>query len=243
MSNVRCRTCNTELERPGDYCLVCNSSNCESVYVSVKDCEARIVFLEEESTVGEKLLPVRETTKKLEKTVERNYIGRIVDAIRRRRPSTVYLNMHPDRVRKLRSRISVGSMYLFEPQDDENEIEEVQNHMSTQGLKKTGKNPSDKLGGKHTTVIGDRKGKSTLQMIASCPFVKKIIPGPIDGGGNSGGGFRAEVTRSGESGNLRVLFKNGGIVQTIRVVTTASDRQRGSRVKEEVELILEDGLK
>lgn len=236
-------TCNEELERPGDYCLVCSSSNCKSVYVSVKDDEARIVFLEEESILGEKILPVRETTKKLEKTVERNYIGRIVDAIRRRRPSTIYLNMHPDMIRNLRSRIRIESIYLFEPDDDQNEVEEVQNHMKTRGLEKTGTKPSDKLGGKHTTVIGDRKGKSTLQMIASCPFVKKIIPGPIDGGGNSGGGFRAEVTRSGESGNLRVLFKNGGTVQTIRVVTTASDRQRGSRVKEEVELILEDGLK
>lgn len=210
--------------------------------MSVEGCKARIVFLEEESVLGERILTVRETTKKMEKTVERNYIGRIVDAIRRRRLSTIYLNMKPDRIRKLRSRISVENIYLFEPDDNQNEVEEVQNHMTTRGLEKTGTNPRDKLGGKHTTVIGDRKGKSTLQTIATCPFVKKIVPGPIDGGGNSGGGFRAEVTRSGKSGNLRVLFKYGGTVQTIRVVTTASDKQRGNRVKKKVELILEDGL-
>lgn len=208
--------------------------------MSEKDDEARVFFLEEDSILGKKKIPINETTKKLEKTIQRNYIGRIVDAIQRRRPSSIYLNMKPVMIRKLRSRIHIENIYLFNPDNEQNELEEVQNHMTKCELKKTTVNPSEKIGGKHTTVIGDREGKSTLQIIASCPFVKKIIPGPIDGSGNSGGGFRVDVKRSGESGNLRVLFKHGGTVQTIRVVATSSDRKSGKKVKQEIERIIDD---
>jgi hypothetical protein len=75
--------------------------------------------------------------------------------------------------------------------------------------------------------------------------VKKLIPGPIEaGGGGSRGGVRAKATRAGESGNVRLLIRDGSSVQENRVVTTAMNRETGERVREDLnEALAEEGYK
>lgn len=199
-----------------------------------------ISFLTENKKLGEKRIKLIKENKKFEERVERNFVGRIVDTIRRKRPDTVYVNSDPKKLRRLRSMIQVPRIIVFNPIESEDEIEEIQNHIAGDVLDTVESSPRDKIGGKHSTVIGGRNGQSTLHSVASSPFVKKVIPGPIDGGGNSGGGFRCEVTRSGSNGNIRLLLKEGGTVQTVRVVTTASDREEGRNVKEDINDIISE---
>lgn len=234
---MNCDVCGKNLDQPGDYCLNCGTQNCEAVYVATEDNNADITFITSDKLLGTIKLDWRKNDNdKMQKTVERNFVGRIVDVVRRKKPDFLYVNSQPKRIRSIRSYFGDLDIFVFEPDSDP--ISEIQTHISTRGLETVDKDPKDKLGGSHTTVIGDRNGQSVITSVASCPFVKKVIPGPIDGGGNSGGGFRAEVTRAGSSGNIRVLIKEGGTVQTIRVVTTAPDRESAEVVMKRVQELI-----
>lgn len=236
---MKCGVCEKKLEQPGDYCLECDTCNCESIYVKTDDKNAEVTFLDTNSLHGKTVLNWTENEEsKNEKVLERNFVSRIIDIIRRKKPEYVYINADSTRIRAFRYHLPDPEIFIFTPES--NPIENIQNHMSTKRLETVEKNPSDKLGGSHTTVIGGRDGESIIMSIASCSFVKKVIPGPIDGGGNSGGGFRSELTRSDSSGNIKVLIKEGGTVQTIRVVTTAQDRDSASVVEKRVEDLISE---
>jgi hypothetical protein len=95
--------------------------------------------------------------------------------------------------------------------------------------------PREKIGGSHSTLIGDRKGRKAVSTVAQHPHVKKIVPGPIDAGGTgSRTGLRAKATRAGTNGNVRLLLRDGSSVQENRIVTTAMDRETGERVREDL---------
>jgi hypothetical protein len=101
--------------------------------------------------------------------------------------------------------------------------------------------PAAKIGGMHSTLIGGRTGKRAIQTVAGHPHVKKVVPGPIDAGGNgSRGGLRAKATRADENGNVRLLVRDGSSVQENRVVTTARDRGTGERVRDDLNDALDD---
>ncbi|MFO8114441.1 MAG: DUF2103 domain-containing protein [Halorubrum sp.] len=104
--------------------------------------------------------------------------------------------------------------------------------------------PREKVGGSHSTLIGDRKGRKAVSAVAQHPHVKKIVPGPIDAGGTgSRTGLRAKATRAGTNGNVRLLLRDGSSVQENRIVTTAMDRETGERVREDLnEALREAGL-
>ncbi|KPN30378.1 putative metal-binding protein [Halolamina pelagica] len=40
-----CRRCGTELERPGDYCLACDTANCDAVVAAFERERATLTFL------------------------------------------------------------------------------------------------------------------------------------------------------------------------------------------------------
>jgi len=101
--------------------------------------------------------------------------------------------------------------------------------------------PREKIGGSHSTLIGDRKGRKAVSTVAQHPHVKKIVPGPIDAGGTgSRTGLRAKATRAGTNGNIRLLLRDGSSVQENRIVTTAMDRETGERVREDLNEALRD---
>ncbi|MDR0767093.1 MAG: DUF2103 domain-containing protein [Methanosarcinales archaeon] len=99
-----------------------------------------------------------------------------------------------------------------------------------------------KLGGIHTTIIGDRKGRRIASLVASHASVKKLIPGVIQSKGPSGGSFRAKVLRPDSRGNLRLLFTQGTSYQEIILVTTASDLAEGEAVSDELNAWIEKEL-
>ncbi|WNY27354.1 DUF2103 domain-containing protein [Methanolapillus ohkumae] len=99
-----------------------------------------------------------------------------------------------------------------------------------------------KMGGVHTTIIGERTGKKIVALVAAHPQVKKIIPGIIKIKGPSGGSFRAKVLRPDNRGNLRLLLSQGTSVQEIQLVTTAADPKSGETVLAELNEMIEKEL-
>jgi hypothetical protein len=214
--------------------MQCRTQNCEAVYVEVTGKDAKIIFLGENIVHGNFTISwYNEDDVKFRQKVERNFIGRIVDSIRRRKPDYIYISAEPRRIRVLRSEL--GEAEVFSLKDVKNPVEEIQEHMDIGSLDTIDEKPLNKIGGSHSTVIGGRKGQDTLRKVASSQFVKKVIPGPIDGGGNSRDGFGCKVGRANRTGNLKVILKEGGTVQTIRVVTTASNRSEAEHVEADIQ--------
>ena len=79
-----CRRCGSPLERPGDYCLVCNTENCDAVVVVFERDRAELTMLDGEEVVGRTALTTVPEDDPEAETVElRNFAGRVADDIRR----------------------------------------------------------------------------------------------------------------------------------------------------------------
>ncbi len=99
-----------------------------------------------------------------------------------------------------------------------------------------------KLGGSHTTIIGERQGKKLLGIISQHPEIKKIIPSVIKvkGKGASGGLLNVKILRSDNRGNLRALLSQGTTAQELRIITTVGNVMEGERIRKELNSILFD---
>jgi len=122
--------------------------------------------------------------------------------------------------------------YEFYRVEAEDPVEYVRDRQGETALEVVEASVAEKLGGAHSTLIGNRAGRQALEVVAEHPHVKKIIPGPIDAGGSgSRTGVRAKATRADDNGNVRLLIRDGSSVQENRVVTTAGDRELGEHVR------------
>ncbi|WP_227355679.1 DUF2103 domain-containing protein [Haladaptatus salinisoli] len=238
---MECRQCASSLERPGDYCLVCRTRNADAVVLDVDRDHATMTMLLDEDVVG--ATDVRTTPEGGEREVVelRNFAGRVADEVRRKRPEEVYAAGDRDVIRAVRAQLH----HDFYRVGDERPVEEVLERRDERSLEVVETAPGDKLGGAHTTLIGNRDGMRAIREVARHPHVKKIIPGPISAGGSSSSsGVRAKATRADENGNVRLLLRDGSSVQENRVVTTAMDRERGERVRGDLnEVLAETGFR
>jgi len=224
-----CRRCGAELEKPGDYCLVCDTANCDAVVVAFDEREARLTMLYEDEIVGESTVTTTpESDAELAGVQTRNFAGRVADHIRRKRPENVYVAGDRELVGALRADLR----YELYRVPEENPVETALERRDDAPLEVVGDAPSEKIGGSHSTVIGERDGHRVLLTVAEHPNVKKVVPGPIEAGGSSSrGGVRAKVTRADMNGNVRLLLRDGSSVQENRVVTTATEKADGERVR------------
>ncbi|MFW6384717.1 MAG: DUF2103 domain-containing protein [Halodesulfurarchaeum sp.] len=238
---MACRHCGQSLERPGDYCLACDTANTDAVVADVQPDRATLTFLFEEDVLGSTEIP---TTPEDESTLSvvqvRNFAGRIADEIRRKRPDSVYVTGDRAVIQSLRADIR----YPVYRVPAENPVEAVRSRRGETELEVIDKPAMKKIGGSHSTVIGGRDGQRAIQTVARHPNVKKIVPGPIDtSGSGSRTGTRAKVTRSDDNGNVRLLVRDGSSIQENRVVTTARDRETGERLRIDLnEALVEVGL-
>lgn len=235
---MACRQCGSSLERPGDYCLVCRTPNADAVVVALRDDEATLTFLEDEDVVGETTVPtVPETDADRGTRQVRNFAGRVADEIRRKRPESVFLAGAHDLVRAVRADLH-HDVYRV-PADDP--VAAVLDRRGGRDLEVVETPADEKLGGSHSTIIGGREGRRVLREVAGHPHVKKVVPGPIDGGGSAPrGGVRAKVTRADPNGNLRLLVREGSSIQEDRIVTTARDTETGERIRADLNRVLAD---
>jgi hypothetical protein len=259
---MNCRRCGTPLEKPGDYCLTCNTANADAVVAEFEADRARLTVLDEDEVVGETTVTTRpEDSERLSEVQLRNFAGRVADEIRRKRPETVYAAGERDPLRETRAQLhhefyrvpdrganggdrsgaAGGTAAADEAPEAGAEADVspvvawVLDRRGDRSLAVVETPPREKIGGSHSTLIGDRKGRKAVQTVAEHPHVKKIVPGPIDAGGTgSRTGLRAKATRAGTNGNVRLLLRDGSSVQENRIVTTAMDRETGERVREDL---------
>lgn len=226
---MECRQCGSPLSRPGDYCLVCDSTNADTVVLECDRERSTVTVLNDESVVGARTVTTTpEPDPERELTERRAYAGLVADEIRRKRPEEVYATGDREIIRAVRAQLH----YPFYRIEAEDPVEQVIERKGEPALEVVEASVAEKLGGTHSTLIGGRTGRRALEVVAGHPHVKKIIPGPIDAGGSgSRTGVRAKATRADENGNVRLLVRDGSSVQENRVVTTASDRELGERVR------------
>ncbi|GAA0248455.1 DUF2103 domain-containing protein [Haladaptatus pallidirubidus] len=236
-----CRQCASPLERPGDYCLVCRTHNADAVVCSLDRDHAKLTMLVEETVVGKTDVRTTPEDGDAEVVELRNFAGRIADEVRRKRPEEVFAAGDRDVIRAVRAHLH----HDFYRVGTEDPVEDVLSRRGDRSLEVVETAPADKLGGSHTTLIGNRDGMRVIREIAGHPHVKKIIPGPISAGGaSSDSGVRAKATRADENGNVRLLLRDGSSVQENRVVTTAMDRELGERIRDDLnEALAETGFR
>ena len=252
---MNCRRCGTPLRKPGDYCLTCNTANADAVVAEFADDRARLTMLDEDEVVGETTVTTRlETDEQLTEIQLRNFAGRVADEIRRKRPDTVYAAGAREPLRETRAQVHHEFYRVPDakagPDGDAAAdgreraspvVSWVLDRRGDRALEVVETPPREKIGGSHSTLIGDRKGRKAVSTVAQHPHVKKIVPGPIDAGGTgSRTGLRAKATRAGTNGNVRLLLRDGSSVQENRIVTTAMDRETGERVREDLNEALRD---
>jgi hypothetical protein len=199
------------------------------VVLDVGSTAATITMLRGDVVVGETTVStIADEADVLATIHRRNYAGRIVDELHRKRAPTVYATGERAIIGRVRAQVA-AEWFRVDAADPVAYVTEDGTHGE---LTVVDRPPREKLGGRHTTLIGGRKGRTVIQVIAEHPHVKKIIPGPIDAsGGGSQVRLRAKVTRPDHNGNLRFILGDGTSVQENRIVTTASDRRSGERVR------------
>ena len=236
-----CRGCGTPIDRPGDFCLTCRTANADAVVVEAGEARADLTVLHEGEVLGETAVTtVPEPDPERRTTERRNYAGRIADEIRRKRPEEVYATGDREVVRELRADLH----YPVYRVDQAAPVEAALGRRGEQPLEVDDRPAGAKLGGRHSTVIGGRRGLRALETVAGHPHVKKVVPGAIDAGGTgSQRGLRAKATRADDNGNLRVLLRDGSSVQETHVVTTAPDRPLGEQIRADLaEVLAEEGF-
>jgi hypothetical protein len=238
---MQCRQCAQPLERPGDYCLRCETPNADTVVLDLGRERAEVSVLLEDEVVARRVVTTRkEPSERWGPTELRNYAGRIADEVHRKRPEEVYATGDRDTLNAVRAQLH----YPLYRVRDEDPVEAVRSRRGEEPLEVVEKPVAEKLGGTHSTLIGNRDGLRAVETVAAHPHVKKVIPGPIDAGGSgSRSGVRAKATRADETGNVRLLVRDGSSVQENRIVTTARDRESGEWIRDDLnEALQEVGL-
>jgi hypothetical protein len=231
---VNCRSCGSPIERPGDYCLVCDSANAAAVVVDADRDRATVTPVDGDEVLGTTTVTTVPEDGEAESVELRNFAGQIADQVRRKRAETVYATGDRAVLRSLRGQLHYD-LYRV-PADDP--VGAALDGGSAP-LDTVDAPPDEKVGGAHSTLIGGRSGRRAIRAVAGHPHVKKVIPGPIDAGGNgTDRGVRAKATRPDDNGNVRLLLRDGSSVQENRVVTTARDRGTGERVRADLNDVL-----
>lgn len=225
---MNCSRCESPLDRPGDYCLVCQTANADAVVVALTEQQAVLTMLDGTTQRGETTIRTTPETGTKQRQQQRNYLGQIIDELHRKRPEEIYLAGPRELTRALGQRLQYPTYRV----DSDDPVGDALEQRESTPLAVVEASPAEKLGGAHSTLIGGREGQTAISVVAEHPHVKKIIPGPIDAGGTgSQAGLRAKVTRADGGGNVRLLLRDGSSVQETRIVTTASDRETGEQIR------------
>jgi hypothetical protein len=240
---MECRQCASPLDRPGDYCLVCRTSNADTVVLDLGRERATVTTLHGEAVQGRRVVTTTPEADDSERAPAelRSFAGQIADEVRRKRPEEVYATGDREVLRAVRAQLH----HEFYRVDADDPVQQVIERRGDSPLEVVEATVAEKLGGTHSTLIGGRQGRTALEAVADHPLVKKIVPGPIDAGGSgSRTGLRAKATRADGNGNVRLLVRDGSSVQENRVVTTARNRELGERVRADLnEALSEAGLR
>jgi len=239
-----CRRCGTRLDRPGDYCLVCRSANADTVVLELDRDRARVTSLCDEDVLSAREVTTTPEEGETERKELRNFTGQVADEVRRKRPEEVYATGNREVLRGVREQLRY-QFYRIDAGTGDGPVEAVVERRGQPALETVDEPVDEKIGGRHSTLIGGRDGRRAVRTVAGHPHVKKVVPGPIDASGvGSQSGVRAKATRADRNGNVRLLVRDGSSVQENRIVTTARDTETGERVRGDLnEWLSEAGLR
>ena len=232
---MKCRFCFNKLEHIGDYCLSCGQTNTTLLGLCREGNRAYLLCFYNGEFIGEEVIKMIESSDKNTKErqiANRNSMELISEAIHRKRPDIAIISgFNPKEILRL---WSPNAYYTDEFNSADEFRAALEDHLKQKEIEKIEIRPEKKIRGKHTTVIGGRNGFKILMMIGGSPYIKKIIPGPIEVSGKSGVGFQYKIQKPDNKGNLRLLLKDGSAVQELRIVTTAYDENTGEKIAEEL---------
>ncbi len=238
MKKVRCRSCGSELDFPTQYCLSCGERNVDLCLVYMGE-KLYLLFFAVRSDIPDILVDMESFRLYPERESLRNTFELVSERIHWRRADKVVVagvdNFRAELCAELISkyRLSEFKVQKAGAVEFDRIVKSIKDSLKVEkSLRKVDLRPDEKIGGAHTTVIGGREGHRLLQEIAKCSYVKKIVPGVIEGrGASSGGGVRLKLTRSDDRGNIRAILIDGTSVQNVLVITTASSREEGEFVR------------
>jgi len=224
--------CGEELSSPTQYCPFCGKRNTIGCGIYVSKAKV-LVFLV--GRHGNELL----SFKRYEDEISlRNLYEVVAEKIYERRAEELYVSgesydLIDEAIEVLKSFLYPFAISITDVFEDPHEFfSRLDKTLRTKSrLKTVDMLPEKKIHGSHSTVIGGREGYALIMKLARSPYVKKIVPGVIEGNATSvGGGVRLKLTRSDERGNLRALLIDGATVQQVHVITTASTREEGETI-------------
>ncbi len=232
---MRCKSCGAKLEYPSQFCLHCGNRNADACLVYFGEKVHLIfftsfekVFVEEQSFT---VYPEQESIRNVFELISERIHWRRMEEVIVSGKDSFKANLCAELVVKYGLSdlkiLNAGKRELKEI------VEEVKRSLLVEKkLSKVNIKPDDKIGGAHSTIIGGREGRKLLYEVAKCEYVKKIVPGVIEGrGASTGGGVRLKLTRSDEKGNIRAILIDGTSVQKVLVITTASNREEGEFIR------------
>lgn len=223
--------------------MSCGNTNTTLLGIFRGDNKAHLLCFFGEEFLGEETIKLIDSPDKNDKEYQianRNTMEVISEAVHRKRPDIIIISgFNPKEILRLWSPNAYYTDNFSSPEEFRRALEE---HMNEKEIEKVKVRPEKKIRGKHTTVIGGRNGFKILMTIGGSPYIKKIIPGPIDVSGKSGVGFQYKIQKPDNKGNLRLLLKEGSAVQELRIVTTAYDERTGEKVIEELKNRLNPSL-
>ena len=242
-----CRACGSPLEAPGDYCLSCGASQTMLLGCLLRNEGATLLMLDAE---GRELgvdfvkayFPLYEHGSIERQISLRNFLELVADRIHRKRPKLVALSAENHELAQIRELIPFDVRFLgfSEDADLQSLRDELSKLLKISRLERVEIPPDRKLGGAHSTIIGERRGYNLILKLATCPYVKKVVPGRIraKGAAATSGGVSVKITRADERGNIRALLSEGSSVQEIFIVTTAPNKELGEIVAGELKKLL-----
>ncbi len=224
--------CGELLKSPTQYCLSCGRRHSLGSGIYVSNDEAKVFLV---GGYGNEFL----TFKRYEDEISlRNLYEVIAEKVYDRRVVEIYVSGEShdliyeavDLLKSFLYPFKVLVTDIFEnPLEFFTRLEKILRTKSN--LRTVDLTPEEKIHGSHSTIIGGREGYNLIVGLAKSPYVKKVVPGVIEGNATSvGGGVRLKLTRSDEKGNLRALLIDGATVQQIHVITTAATREEGETI-------------
>ncbi len=220
------------MEYPTQFCLNCGEINADACFVYFDD-ELKLFFFR---VYGQSVFVEKYSFSAYPDSL-RNSVELIAERIHWRRIKEVIVSgvdFKEQLCAEIIQKYSLSDVKIIRVKGELNEILEniKSNLLLTRKLRKVNLRPEEKIGGSHTTIIGGREGRKLLHKVAKCEYVKKIIPGVIEGcSTSSGGGVRLKLTRSDEKGNIKAILIDGTSVQKILIITTASCKDEGEFIR------------
>ncbi len=227
---MKCRNCGAELEYATQFCLYCGTKNVDACLVYLND-KFRLFFFRADLNV------VESYSFSAHPDSIRNSAELVAERIHWRRIDEVLVSgedIKAELCAELVKKYALSNLKIVKLEGKlEKLIENVKSCLHIERkLRKIKLKPDEKIGGAHSTIIGGREGRKLLLDVAKCEYVKKIVPGVIEGcGASGGGGVRLKLTRSDEKGNIRAILINGTSVQKVLIVTTACTKDEGEFVR------------